>query len=116
MVVGHGVVVGGDLAARSVQARGARIDGQVAAHAPRGTALLEVRQGLAHGAPPNAGVVAHPLPDEHRTLVAQTRIAGGAEPTARLPVADRVGLELGAVATHELLTPPRIGAFALPDH
>src|SRR5207247_11050317 len=89
---------------------------QVAPHYPHRAALLEVRQSLAHGPPLDAGVVAHPLADEHRTLVEQTWIAGGVEPAARLPVADRVGLELGAVAIDVRLTPQRDGAVALHEH
>ena len=101
VVVGHGVVVGCDLAAGTVQACGARVHGEVAADVPRRVA----RQGLAHRTAPDAGVVAHHLADEHRALVEQVRPAGGVEPAARLLIADRIRFELRAIAIDERLAP-----------
>src|SRR2546430_12371945 len=43
VVVGHGIVVGGDLAARAVQARGARVHGEVTPDDPHAAALLHAR-------------------------------------------------------------------------
>src|SRR3989442_9541217 len=61
VVVGDGVIVGRDLTARPVHAGRAGVDREIPAHVPRGTALLEVGEGFTHGAPPDAGVVAHAL-------------------------------------------------------
>src|SRR5256885_12241801 len=43
----------------------------------------------------------HGFPHQHRALVEQARMAGGIEAAARLPIADRVRLELRAVAIDE---------------
>src|SRR5256886_7240304 len=105
VVVGHGIVVGGDLAARAVQARGARVHGEVTPDDPHGAALLHARQRLTDRATANAGVVVHHLPREYRALVEQVRSARGIEPAARVPIADRIRFELRAVAIDERLTP-----------
>ena len=105
VVVGHGIVVGGDLAARAVQARGARVHGEVTPDDPHGAALLDARQRLTHRATADAGVVVHHVSREYRALVEQVRSAGGIEPAARVPIADRIRLELRSVAIDEGLTP-----------
>src|SRR2546427_129647 len=100
-----GVIVGRDLTARPVHAGGGRVDREVPAHVPRGAALLEVGEGLAHSAPFDTGVVAHPLPDQDRALIEQARIAGRVQPAAGVSVANRIRLELGPVTIDERFAP-----------
>src|SRR5439155_25874640 len=79
-------------------------------HEPGGAALLKAGERLPDGAPLQAGVVAHPFPDEHcalaRTiLVEEARIASGVEPAARLAIAHRIGLELRPFAVEKRRAP-----------
>ena len=60
--------------------------------------MLKVGQRVPHSPAAQAGVVRHALPDEHRALIEQLRVARCVEPAARLVIANRVGLEPRALA------------------
>ncbi len=117
MVIGHRLRIGGKHRLVGVDPPGIRIGREPpAAHVPRDAALLEVGQRVPDGATPQARVVAHPFPNQHRAVIEQLRVSPRVELAACLVIADRVGLHLGALAVDERFPPQKNRLAVAHDH